>query len=67
MMSRDEMRERLLIQAADVEAVSAFLASPDNPFVDALLEVVDKYGGVEQINPRGRRSRQARDPARTPA
>ena len=50
MSTRDEMRERLLIQAADVAAVNAFLASPDNPFVNALLEVVDKYGGVEQIN-----------------
>jgi hypothetical protein len=44
------MRERLLIQAADVAAVNAFLASPDNPFVNSLFEVVDKYGGVEQIN-----------------
>jgi hypothetical protein len=50
MDTRAEMRERLLIQAADVAAVNAFLASPDNPFVNALLEVVDKYGGVEQIN-----------------
>ena len=50
MDSRDDMRERLLIQAADVAAVNAFLASPDNPFVNSLLEVVDKYGGVEQIN-----------------
>jgi hypothetical protein len=44
------MRARLRIQPADVEAVNAFLASPDNPFVDSLLDVVDKYGGVDQIN-----------------
>ena len=50
MSTRAEMRERLLIQAADVAAVNAFLASPDNPFVNSLFEVVDKYGGVEQIN-----------------
>ncbi len=50
MGTRAEMRERLLIQAADVAAVNAFLASPDNPFVNSLFEVVDKYGGVEQIN-----------------
>ena len=50
MTDRDDMRERLLIQAGDIAAVNAFLASPDNPFVNALLEVVDKYGGVEQIN-----------------
>jgi hypothetical protein len=50
MSTRAEMRERLLIQAADVAAVNAFLASPDNPFVNSLFEVVEKYGGVEQIN-----------------
>jgi hypothetical protein len=44
------MRERLRIQAADAEAVSEFLASPDNPFVESLFDVLDKYGGVEQIN-----------------
>jgi hypothetical protein len=50
MMSRADMRERLRIQAADAEAVSEFLASPDNPFVESLFDVLDKYGGVEQIN-----------------
>src|ERR1700690_3776777 len=50
MSTRAEMRERLLIQAADVAAVNAFLASPDNPFVNSLIDVVEKYGGVEQIN-----------------
>ena len=50
MSTRAEMRERLLIQAADVAAVNAFLASPDNPFVNSLIEIVEKYGGVEQIN-----------------
>ena len=50
MSTRAEMRERLLIQAADVAAVNAFLASPDNPFVNSLIEVVEKYGGLEQIN-----------------
>ena len=50
MTDHDDMRARLRIQADDVEAVNAFLASPDNPFVNSLLDVVDKYGGVEAIN-----------------
>jgi hypothetical protein len=50
MTSRDDMRKRLLIQAADAEAVNEFLGSPDNPFVNSLLDVLDTYGGVEQIN-----------------
>ena len=66
MMSRDDMRERLRIQAADAEAVSEFLASPDNPFVESLFDVLDKYGGVDADQPRGRRSRQAREPPRAP-
>ena len=50
MTDRDDTRARLRIQAADVEAVNAFLSDPDNPFVNSLLDVVDKYGGVEAIN-----------------
>jgi hypothetical protein len=50
MTSRADMRELLRIQAADAEAVGDFLASPDNPFVDSLFDVLDKYGGVDQIN-----------------
>jgi len=50
MTDRDDTRARLRIQAADVEAVNAFLSDPDNPFVNSLLDVVDKYGGVETIN-----------------
>ena len=50
MTDRDDMRARLRIQAADAEAVNEFLASPDNPFVESLFDVLDKYGGVEQIN-----------------
>ena len=44
------MRRRLLVEAADVEAVNEFMANPDNPFVNSLLDVLDKYGGVDEIN-----------------
>ncbi len=50
MTDRDDMRARLRIEAADVDAVNQFLASPDNPFVESLFDVLDKYGGVDQIN-----------------
>ena len=50
MTDRDDMRKRLLIEPADVEAVNEFLGNPDNPFVSSLLDVVDKYGGVDAIN-----------------
>ena len=50
MTDRDDMRARLRIEAADADAVNQFLASPDNPFVESLFDVLDKYGGVDQIN-----------------
>ncbi len=44
------MRDQLRIQPADVEAVSDFLTGPGNRLVDGLLDLVDRYGGVEEIN-----------------
>jgi hypothetical protein len=49
-MNRDGMRDRLRLRHADVEAVSDFLADPGNRLVEGLLDVIDKYGGVEAIN-----------------
>ena len=50
MMTRDALREKIRIHPADVEAVNEFLTSPDNPLMDGLLDLVEKYGGVAEIN-----------------
>ena len=50
MTTRDAMRAQLRIKPADVEAVNAVLTGPDDPLVDGLLELVEKYGGVAEIN-----------------
>jgi hypothetical protein len=50
MTVRDTLRKRLAISAADLQAVSDVLSSPDNRLVDGLLDVIDKYGGVDEIN-----------------
>ena len=50
MTVRDTLRKRLAISAADLQAVSDLLSSPDNRLVDGLLDVIDKHGGVDEIN-----------------
>ena len=50
MTARDDLRQRLGVSPDDVRVVNEFLTSPDNPLVDSLLEVVERYGGVEEIN-----------------
>jgi len=50
MTERAALREKLRIKPADLEAVSAVLSSPDNRLVGDLLDLVEKYGGVDAIN-----------------
>ncbi|MEM3728897.1 MAG: hypothetical protein QXF75_06875 [Candidatus Bathyarchaeia archaeon] len=44
------MREKLLIDEGNLQEVNAFLLREDNPLINGILEIVDKYGGVEEIN-----------------
>ena len=50
MTARDDLRQRLGVSADDVRVVNEFLTSPDNPLVDSLLEVIERHGGVVEIN-----------------
>ena len=50
MTSRSDLRRRLALAPADVAAVNAALTAADNPLVDALLDLIDRYGGVAAIN-----------------
>jgi hypothetical protein len=50
MTTQDAMRDKLRIKPADLDAVNDVLASPDNRLVSGLLELVEKYGGVDEIN-----------------
>ena len=47
---RAAMRSRLRILAADLDAVNELLCGEQNRLVDSLLDLVDKYGGVDAIN-----------------
>jgi hypothetical protein len=50
MSTRQELRARLRIQAADLDVVNDLLTGCDNALIDALLDLVERYGGVEEIN-----------------
>ena len=50
MSARDELRQSLGVSLDDLRVVNDFLTSPDNPLVDALLDVVERHGGVDEIN-----------------
>ena len=50
MTARDAMRDQLRIKPDDLAVVNEVLAGPDNTLVDGLLEVIEKYGGVDEIN-----------------
>jgi hypothetical protein len=45
-----DLRSKLKIQEQNLEEVNRFLGAKNNPLVNALLNIVDKYGGVDEIN-----------------
>ena len=48
------LRERLRIKEENLKQINSFLLREDNPLVDGLLEIVEKYGGVDEINRKAR-------------
>jgi hypothetical protein len=44
------MERKLLIESKKLDEINELLLKKDNPIIHRLLEVVDKYGGVEKIN-----------------
>ena len=52
--SRDMLRSKLAIPRERLQAVNDLLLDPENKLVSDLLEVVERYGGVDEINRRAR-------------
>lgn len=50
-------REKLRIDAKQLEAINDFLLNEDNPLITDLLEVIEKYGGVDEINGKAEKAR----------
>ena len=44
------LREKLKIPVGNFEAIQKFLLDENNPFINDLLQLIEKYGGVEEIN-----------------
>jgi hypothetical protein len=44
------LRERLRISPENLEKVNQYLVDPNNELVNRLLEIVERYGGPEEIN-----------------
>lgn len=51
-----DLRQRFKISPARLDEINAFLLDPANPLINRLLEIVEKYGGPDEIN---RKARQA--------
>ncbi len=45
-----DVKEKLKVSEKRLKEINEFLLKKDNPLVDDLLKVVDKYGGVGEIN-----------------
>ncbi|MBN2336523.1 hypothetical protein JXL21_13275 [Candidatus Bathyarchaeota archaeon] len=52
----DDLRGSLKISPQSVEEINEFLTKDGNPLVDGLTKIVEKYGGVEEINRRAEES-----------
>jgi hypothetical protein len=50
-------RAELRINEDSLKEINKFLLKKDNPLVNKLLEIVDKYGGVKEINKRANDAR----------
>ena len=44
------LREKLKIDSKRLDEINAFLLDPNNELVNRLLELIEKYGGVDTIN-----------------
>ncbi|MHA1858772.1 MAG: hypothetical protein ACTSUU_04925, partial [Candidatus Thorarchaeota archaeon] len=51
-------REKLAIDPDRLQEINEFLMSEDNPLTTAILDLIEKYGGVEEINRKAREARQ---------
>ncbi|MBW2139389.1 MAG: hypothetical protein JRH06_17825, partial [Deltaproteobacteria bacterium] len=53
-----DLRNRLKISTDKLNEINRFLLDPNNELINALLNIVEKYGGPEEIN---RKAAEARD------
>ena len=52
-----ELRKKLKITNEAIEVVNKFLTDENNVLINDLFEVIDKYGGIDEINKKAREAR----------
>jgi hypothetical protein len=52
-----DLRKSLKIDEENVKAVNEFLLRKDNPLMNGVLELVEKYGGIKEINCKAKEAR----------
>ncbi len=52
-----ELRRKLLINEVNLKRINDFLVEKDNPLVNSLLRLIEKHGGVGEINKKAKESR----------
>lgn len=52
-----DLKKKLRIDEANLEEINRFLLQSNNPLVDGLLDIVEKYGGVAEINRKAKEAR----------
>lgn len=55
------IRGRLRINEENLREINEFLLRKDNPLVNGLLKIIEKYGGVDEINRKGKEARKIED------
>jgi hypothetical protein len=56
-----DLRKKLAIPTDRLRAINQYLTSPDNTLVERFLAIVEKHGGVEEINRKARESGKLRN------
>lgn len=49
-----DLRQRLRISSGRLDEINNFLVDPGNPLINRLLEIVDRFGGPDEINRKAR-------------
>ena len=48
------LRDKLAISEDQLKTINDFLTNPDNALINGFMKVIDKYGGVDEINRKAR-------------
>jgi len=53
----EKIRDRLKINEKNLKEINKFILAEDNPLTNSLLEIVEKYGGINEINRKAKEAR----------